>query len=160
MPVFGCRLQLCCWVISEFLWLGNLKFFIEVCRCPSENGGLILSLPFENWDRPPSEFSGAASVSARRNVHRRTGHGSQTMAHARRQRDTRPASGDLFMITVLIPAHNEAAGLGATLDSLNAQTVRPQRVVVICARWGILTGQNEMRRGLHPGSHPDIQTYE
>jgi hypothetical protein len=59
-----------------------------------------------------------------------------------------------------IPAHNEAAGLGATLDSLNAQTVRPQRVVVICARWGILTGQNEMRRGLHPGSHPDIQTYE
>jgi glycosyltransferase involved in cell wall biosynthesis len=40
--------------------------------------------------------------------------------------------GGLFMITVLIPAHNEAAGLGATLDSLNAQTVLPHRVVVIC----------------------------
>ncbi len=35
------------------------------------------------------------------------------------------------MITVLIPAHNEAAGIGATLNSLKSQSRRPDRVIVV-----------------------------
>lgn len=35
------------------------------------------------------------------------------------------------MITVLIPAHNEEDRVGATLASLQAQTIRPDRVVVV-----------------------------
>ena len=35
------------------------------------------------------------------------------------------------MITVLIPAHNEAAGIVETLKSLKGQTRRPDRVIVV-----------------------------
>lgn len=35
------------------------------------------------------------------------------------------------MITALLPAHNEADGIGAALDSLEAQSRRPNRIVVI-----------------------------
>ena len=35
------------------------------------------------------------------------------------------------MITVLIPAHNEAAGISDTLESLKSQTLPPDRVVVV-----------------------------
>ncbi|HEY9356627.1 MAG TPA: glycosyltransferase, partial [Arthrobacter sp.] len=35
------------------------------------------------------------------------------------------------MITVLIPAHNEAAGIGETLKSLKSQSRRPDRVIVV-----------------------------
>ena len=34
-------------------------------------------------------------------------------------------------VTVLIPAHNEAASIGATLDSLGAQDSPPTRVIVV-----------------------------
>ncbi len=35
------------------------------------------------------------------------------------------------MITVIIPAHNEAAGIGDTLRSLQSQTIVPHRVIVV-----------------------------
>jgi cellulose synthase/poly-beta-1,6-N-acetylglucosamine synthase-like glycosyltransferase len=35
------------------------------------------------------------------------------------------------VITVIIPAHNEAAGIGDTLISLRAQTIAPNRVIVV-----------------------------
>jgi cellulose synthase/poly-beta-1,6-N-acetylglucosamine synthase-like glycosyltransferase len=44
---------------------------------------------------------------------------------------TRGAFGGPVTVTVLIPAHNEAASIGATLDSLRAQDPAPDRVVVV-----------------------------
>ncbi len=45
--------------------------------------------------------------------------------------DTRGVFGGLVTVTVLIPAHNEAASIGATLDSLGAQDPAPNRVIVV-----------------------------
>jgi cellulose synthase/poly-beta-1,6-N-acetylglucosamine synthase-like glycosyltransferase len=44
-------------------------------------------------------------------------------------RATRTATGT---VTVFIPAHNEAASIGATLRSLREQTLSPAHVVVVC----------------------------
>lgn len=41
------------------------------------------------------------------------------------------SSADLSSITVLVPAHNEAASIGATLRGLRAQLRRPDRIVVV-----------------------------
>jgi cellulose synthase/poly-beta-1,6-N-acetylglucosamine synthase-like glycosyltransferase len=45
--------------------------------------------------------------------------------------ETRGVFGGPVTVTVLIPAHNEAASIGATLDSLRAQEPAPDRVIVI-----------------------------
>jgi cellulose synthase/poly-beta-1,6-N-acetylglucosamine synthase-like glycosyltransferase len=45
--------------------------------------------------------------------------------------DTRGVFGGPVTVTVLIPAHNEAASIGATLDSLRAQDPAPNRVIVV-----------------------------
>jgi len=45
--------------------------------------------------------------------------------------DTRGVFGGPVTVTVLIPAHNEAASIGATLDSLGAQDPAPNRVIVV-----------------------------
>ncbi len=44
---------------------------------------------------------------------------------------TRGVFGGPVAVTVLIPAHNEAASIGATLDSLRAQHPAPDRVIVV-----------------------------
>lgn len=44
---------------------------------------------------------------------------------------TRDVFGGPVTVTVLIPAHNEAASIGATLDSLGAQDPAPNRVIVV-----------------------------
>jgi cellulose synthase/poly-beta-1,6-N-acetylglucosamine synthase-like glycosyltransferase len=44
---------------------------------------------------------------------------------------TRGVFGGPVTVTVLIPAHNEAASLGATLDSLGFQDPAPDRVIVV-----------------------------
>jgi cellulose synthase/poly-beta-1,6-N-acetylglucosamine synthase-like glycosyltransferase len=45
--------------------------------------------------------------------------------------ETRGIFGGPVAVTVLIPAHNEAASIGATLDSLRAQEPPPNRVIVV-----------------------------
>lgn len=45
--------------------------------------------------------------------------------------ETRGVFGGPVTVTVLIPAHNEAASIGATLDSLSAQDRAPNRVIVV-----------------------------
>jgi cellulose synthase/poly-beta-1,6-N-acetylglucosamine synthase-like glycosyltransferase len=45
--------------------------------------------------------------------------------------ETRGVFGGPVTVTVLIPAHNEAASIGATLDSLGAQDPAPNRVIVV-----------------------------
>ena len=45
--------------------------------------------------------------------------------------ETRGVFGGPVTVTVLIPAHNEAASIGATLDSLGAQHPAPNRVIVV-----------------------------
>jgi cellulose synthase/poly-beta-1,6-N-acetylglucosamine synthase-like glycosyltransferase len=45
--------------------------------------------------------------------------------------ETRGVFAGAVTVTVLIPAHNEAASIGATLDSLRAQEPAPDRIVVV-----------------------------
>jgi cellulose synthase/poly-beta-1,6-N-acetylglucosamine synthase-like glycosyltransferase len=45
--------------------------------------------------------------------------------------ETRGVFGGPVTVTVVIPAHNEAASIGATLDSLGAQDPAPNRVIVV-----------------------------
>jgi len=45
--------------------------------------------------------------------------------------ETRGVFGGPVTVTVLIPAHNEAASIGATLDSLRAQEPAPDRLIVV-----------------------------
>lgn len=45
--------------------------------------------------------------------------------------ETRGVFGGPVTVTVLIPAHNEAASIGATLDSLSAQIPAPNRIIVV-----------------------------
>jgi biofilm PGA synthesis N-glycosyltransferase PgaC len=45
--------------------------------------------------------------------------------------ETRGVFGGPVTVTVLIPAHDEAASIGATLDSLGAQDPAPNRVIVV-----------------------------
>ncbi len=45
--------------------------------------------------------------------------------------ETRGVFGGPVTVTVLIPAHNESASIGATLDSLQAQDPPPDRVIVV-----------------------------
>ena len=45
--------------------------------------------------------------------------------------ETRGVYGGPVTVTVLIPAHNEAASIGATLDSLSAQEPAPNRIIVV-----------------------------
>ena len=45
--------------------------------------------------------------------------------------ETRGVFGGPVSVTVIIPAHNEAGSIGATLDSLRAQEPAPERVIVI-----------------------------
>lgn len=45
--------------------------------------------------------------------------------------ETRGVFAGPITVTVLIPAHNEAAGIGDTLESLNEQSRRPDRVIVV-----------------------------
>ncbi len=45
--------------------------------------------------------------------------------------ETRGVFGGPVTVTVLIPAHNEAVSIGATLDSLGAQDPPPNRVIVV-----------------------------
>src|SRR5205085_9049011 len=45
--------------------------------------------------------------------------------------DTRGVFGGPVTVTVLIPAHNEAASIAATLDSLRAQEPAPNHVIVV-----------------------------
>jgi biofilm PGA synthesis N-glycosyltransferase PgaC len=43
-----------------------------------------------------------------------------------------PVSTATAAVAVLIPAHNESASIGATLQSLRAQTLPPAQVIVVC----------------------------
>ncbi|MBV9662000.1 MAG: glycosyltransferase family 2 protein [Acidimicrobiales bacterium] len=45
--------------------------------------------------------------------------------------ETRGVFGGPVTVTVLIPAHNEAASIGSTLDSLRAQQPAPNRIIVV-----------------------------
>jgi len=45
--------------------------------------------------------------------------------------ETRDVFGGPITVTVLIPAHDEAASIGATLDSLAAQDPAPDRIIVV-----------------------------
>lgn len=45
--------------------------------------------------------------------------------------ETRGTFAGPITVTVLIPAHNEAASIGATLDSLSAQDPAPNRIIVV-----------------------------
>jgi cellulose synthase/poly-beta-1,6-N-acetylglucosamine synthase-like glycosyltransferase len=45
--------------------------------------------------------------------------------------ETRGVFGGPVTVTVLIPAHNEAPSIGATLDSLRAQDPAPNRIIVV-----------------------------
>ena len=45
--------------------------------------------------------------------------------------ETRGVFGGPVTVTVLIPAHDEAASIGATLDSLSAQEPAPDRIIVV-----------------------------
>ncbi len=54
----------------------------------------------------------------------------QPVSETARQLEDLPV-GTLLRCTVLIPAHDEEAVIGATLDSLNAQRRRPDRVLVV-----------------------------
>src|SRR3954451_13928967 len=53
------------------------------------------------------------------------------LAPKRVMAETRGVFAGPVTVTVLIPAHNEAASIGATLDSLRAQEPAPHRIVVI-----------------------------
>jgi hypothetical protein len=55
-------------------------------------------------------------------------------------------------VTVFIPAHNEAASIGATLRSLREQTRPPSHVVVVCDNCTDDTaaiGRQARRHGIH-----------
>ena len=70
--------------------------------------------------------------------------------------ETRGVFGGPVTVTVLIPAHNEAASIGATLDSLRAQEPAPDRVIVIADNCTDTT--EAIARGLaafHRRSGPD-----
>jgi glycosyltransferase involved in cell wall biosynthesis len=51
------------------------------------------------------------------------------------------------VITVLIPAHNEAAGISDTLESLKSQTQPPDRVVVVADNCTDATGEIALALG-------------
>ncbi len=53
------------------------------------------------------------------------------LAPKRVMAETRGVFGGPVTVTVLIPAHNEAASIGATLGSLSAQDPAPNRVIVV-----------------------------
>jgi cellulose synthase/poly-beta-1,6-N-acetylglucosamine synthase-like glycosyltransferase len=53
------------------------------------------------------------------------------LAPKRVMAETRGVFGGPVTVTVVIPAHNEAASIGATLDSLSAQDPAPNRVIVV-----------------------------
>ena len=59
---------------------------------------------------------------------------------------TRGVFGGPVTVTVLIPAHNEAASIGATLDSLGAQDCAPDRVIVVADN---CTDADRGRRAAH-----------
>jgi cellulose synthase/poly-beta-1,6-N-acetylglucosamine synthase-like glycosyltransferase len=54
--------------------------------------------------------------------------------------ETRGVFGGAVTVTVLIPAHDEAASIGATLDSLGAQHPAPDRVIVVADNCTDATG--------------------
>jgi biofilm PGA synthesis N-glycosyltransferase PgaC len=53
-------------------------------------------------------------------------------APARPAADAAAARAGDGLVIVLIPAHDEAASIGATLRSLHAQTRRPDKIIVVC----------------------------
>ena len=55
-------------------------------------------------------------------------HADTTETAAMRRASHRAAGG---VVTVLVPAHNESAGITETLTSLNNQTRRPDRIIVV-----------------------------
>ncbi|MEO3941761.1 glycosyltransferase family 2 protein [Paenarthrobacter nicotinovorans] len=55
--------------------------------------------------------------------------GTDSLATATAPRGSRRAAGGV--VTVLVPAHNESAGITETLTSLNNQTRRPDRIIVV-----------------------------
>ena len=62
---------------------------------------------------------------------RRSTDAEKLLAPKRVMAETRGVFGGPVTVTVLIPAHNEAASIGATLDSLSAQDPAPNRVIVV-----------------------------
>ncbi len=62
---------------------------------------------------------------------RSTDAGAKLLAPKLVMAETRGVFGGPVTVTVLIPAHNEAASIGATLDSLSAQDPAPNRVIVV-----------------------------
>ncbi|MFJ9123553.1 glycosyltransferase [Streptomyces sp. NPDC102340] len=54
---------------------------------------------------------------------------------------------DVYDVTVIVPAHNEEAGLPATLESIGAQTVPPRRVIVVDDASVDATGEVARRYG-------------
>jgi cellulose synthase/poly-beta-1,6-N-acetylglucosamine synthase-like glycosyltransferase len=78
-------------------------------------------------------FAAAAAIVERvvSNRSRRSTDARKLLAPKRVMAETRGVFGGPVTVTVLIPAHNEAASIGATLDSLRAQVPRPDRVIVV-----------------------------
>jgi len=62
---------------------------------------------------------------------RRSTDAEKLLAPKRVMAETRGVFGGPVTVTVLIPAHNEAASIGATLHSLGAQEPAPNRVIVV-----------------------------
>jgi cellulose synthase/poly-beta-1,6-N-acetylglucosamine synthase-like glycosyltransferase len=79
-------------------------------------------------------FAGAAAIVERvvlDRSRRSTDAGRKVLAPKLVMAETRGVFGGPVTVTVVIPAHNEAASIGATLDSLGAQVPPPNRVIVV-----------------------------
>jgi cellulose synthase/poly-beta-1,6-N-acetylglucosamine synthase-like glycosyltransferase len=78
-------------------------------------------------------FAAAAAIVERviSNRSRRSTDARKLLAPKLVMAETRGVFGGPVTVTVLIPAHNEAASIAATLDSLGAQDPAPNRVIVV-----------------------------
>lgn len=127
------------------LWL------VAAARSPSEKLSLKSTALFGGWhviydNRAPAftvvlgavglgvVFAAAAAIVERvvmDRSRRSTDSARKLLAPKLVMAETRGVFAGPVTVTVLIPAHNEAASIGATLDSLGAQVPPPDRIIVV-----------------------------